>query len=750
VGDENFGFFMKKNRLRGLFCGSIGLLLLLGGLGYVPEQCPWISTRASLENGPSNPIGIVGTYLSFLGISILGFSYFFIPLFLIRSAYADLWKNSQPNSRGRLSAMAVYLCCMPIFLALLQTHCSPLRRPWFGQFFLNGLGGWYGTVIYLHIFSGFFGPIGSILALIIPICFSFWAVFTRKDSLSCAIEETLDHSGSFGRLFRSFGGFLKKLNPLRIKFSYINPLRLLRKDRSPSLMVTPNDLGMATALQAVEEDENSLSMDNFISMGPNEDDEIGEDEDMDEEGTVDDALLAMKRQPGQCRLFSKENDENWELAFKDYVFPPVDLLDPAPKDEDSMEECAALGEELRATLMQFGIDVEIGEIQSGPVITRYEILPAPGVRVEKIENLDKNIALTLRAPSVRILAPIPGRNCVGIEIPNARSRPVNLRGILESDDWKQMNAEIPIVLGRNVVGNPIIADLTRMPHLLIAGSTGSGKTVCINSILSSFLFHASPRDLRLILVDPKIVEMQMYNRLPHMLLPTLTDPKKVPNALRWLIQNMEWRYQLFASVGVRNIAGFNGKVMRTREENERASEMDRELSPEERAAIAHMQSSRREAAEMPKQRLPYIVCVIDELADLMLIASDDIENSVTRLAQLARAAGIHLILATQRPSVNVITGVIKANLPSRIAFKVASKVDSRTILDGNGADGLLGRGDMLFLPPGASTLVRAQGAWVSDEEISRVVDFIVTKNGSPTFDRQAMAFIEEQRTAESP
>jgi DNA segregation ATPase FtsK/SpoIIIE-like protein len=633
--------------------------------------------------------------------------------------------------------MVVFLCCTPIFLALTQSYFSLLQRPWFGQFFLNGLGGFFGTTIYGNIFRQFLGSVGSVLALIIPIFFSFWAVFTPKNSLSNAIESTLENSGALGRFLRSLWQKCKR-------FPFLpNPLRLFKRDRSPRLSVSPDELQMATALQAAD-DNGTAEIAGTLEEALSEihvDQEFPDDT-SPRETTVDDALLAMKCSSTIDGDAPNMNEENWEFPFRDYQIPPIDLLDVPSSVGDGVEESAALGEELRTTLLQFGIEVEIGEIQSGPVMTRYEIIPAPGIRVEKIENLDKNIALTLRAPSVRILAPIPGRNCVGIEIPNANPRPVELRGILESDEWNDMSAEIPIVLGRRVTGDPMIADLTRMPHLLIAGSTGSGKTVCINSILASFLFYASPSDLRLILVDPKIVEMQIYNRLPHMLLPTLTDPKKVPNALRWLIRNMEWRYQLFASVGVRNIAGFNAKVMRTREEAERASAMDRELSPEERAAMAHVQSARREAAEMPKQRLPYIVCVIDELADLMLIASDDIENSVTRLAQLARAAGIHLILATQRPSVNVITGVIKANLPSRIAFKVASKVDSRTILDGNGADGLLGRGDMLFLPPGASTLVRAQGAWVSDEEIGRVVDFISAKNGLPHFDQRAMEFIE--------
>jgi hypothetical protein len=692
-----------KNRLRGIFCGSLGLLLLIAVLGYAPEQCPWISTRASIPGGANNPIGAVGAYISFGGISLLGLAYFLVPIFLIRSGYADLSSRARPNSRGRILGMVICLCCCPVFLALFQDHISSFGFSRLRHFFLNGMGGVLGAICYAYVFKDFLGTVGSVLVLSLPIGLGFWAVFTRQATLSDAIGCALENLGSTGQRLKRILSFLGKI------FCFWRWRR-----RQPS-----SDFGTFIALEDHPQPFQRPS---------------------DGEEVLDDALLAMRRQPIRENLFEDDGDQQ-PLPFEGYVFPPMDLLNEAPDDGEYAGECAALAIELRETLNQFGVEVEIGEIQSGPVITRYELVPAPGVRVEKIENLDKNIALTMRAPAVRILAPIPGRNCVGIEIPNSHARPVGLRGILESEAWAKKNAEVPIVLGRGVTGEPLIADLARMPHLLIAGSTGSGKTVCINSILASFLFHASPEDLRLILVDPKIVEMQVYNQLPHMLLPTLTDPKKVPNALHWLIHNMEWRYHLFASVGVRNIAGFNAKVMRTREESRRASELERELSPEERTAMAHLQPSRREAAEMPQQRLPYIVCVIDELADLMLVAPDDIENSVTRLAQLARAAGIHLILATQRPSVNVITGVIKANLPSRIAFKVASKVDSRTILDANGADGLLGRGDMLFLPPGASGLVRAQGAWVSDEEITRVVEFIA-KNRGPCFDKQAMAFVE--------
>jgi len=425
----------------------------------------------------------------------------------------------------------------------------------------------------------------------------------------------------------------------------------------------------------------------------------------------------------------------------DYVFPNLDLLrEPATPPESADEDHQATAEALVRTLGEFGVKVTMGEVHTGPVITRYDLYPAAGVRVEKILNLDRNLALALKATSVRILAPVPGRGCVGIEVPNRRPMPVGIREILESEDWEAGKAEIPIALGREVSGRPLIADLTRMPHLLIAGSTGSGKTVCINSIVASLLFRSSPEELRFVMVDPKIVEMQGYNSLPHMLIPVVTDPKKVPAALKYLLREMERRYQIFAKLGVRNIAGFRARRAKDKEKEQEALEMEASLSPEERAAVNQLEVVRDEAIEIPDS-LPYIVCIIDELADLMMVAPADVETCIARLAQLARAAGIHLIIATQRPSVNVITGIIKANLPSRIAFKVSAKVDSRTILDAGGADQLIGRGDLLFLPPGSSDLIRAQGAFVSDEEITGIVDFL-KQNGEPKFDEVFQASVE--------
>ena len=416
----------------------------------------------------------------------------------------------------------------------------------------------------------------------------------------------------------------------------------------------------------------------------------------------------------------------------DYHFPTLELLMEPPEEQSNEDEDHMIkARNLKETLAQFKIEIELGEVHTGPVITRYDVHPAAGVRVEKIANLDKNLAMALKADSVRILAPVPGKGCVGIEVPNQTPAPVCLKEILQSKAWADAGAEIPIVLGKEASGRALVADLTKMPHLLVAGSTGSGKTVCINAIIASLCYYSSPEDVRFIMVDPKIVEMKVYNDLPHMLIPVVTEPKKVPGALKWLLVEMERRYQIFSKVGVRNIAGFNAKILKDKEEKEKAQLLDAEMTAEERAALSSIQVPRDDdALEIPENKLPYIVCIIDELADLMMVAQADVETGIARLAQLARAAGIHLIIATQRPSVNVITGVIKANLPSRISFRVASYRDSQTILDGKGAEALIGKGDMLFIPPGSSTFVRAQGAFVSDDEINGIVDYLKV-NGPP-------------------
>jgi S-DNA-T family DNA segregation ATPase FtsK/SpoIIIE len=400
-----------------------------------------------------------------------------------------------------------------------------------------------------------------------------------------------------------------------------------------------------------------------------------------------------------------------------YKLPPIDLLDFPPIKErksDVKEDLTLNRQILEMTMREFGLDVQMGDVTKGPTITRYEVHPAPGVKVEKITALSNNIALSMKAHSVRIIPTIAGKGCIGIEVPNQSSTVVYLRDVMETSEWKSHKATIPLALGKDVSGNPIIADLTQMPHLLVAGATGSGKTVCINAIIACLLHHASPAQLRFLMIDPKIVEMQVYNGLPHLLVPVVTDTKKVILALRHVINTMEQRYQMFAKVGVRNIAAFNSR---------KRPAASKTAPPADDGQPKLIEVPRDDEWVIP-DKLPYIVVIVDELADLMMTAPADVENAIARLAQLSRAVGIHMILATQRPSVDVVTGVIKANFPARIAFQMASKVDSRTILDGNGAEKLLGKGDMLYLPPGSSKCIRAQGVFIQDEEIKRTVEHI--------------------------
>ncbi len=426
-----------------------------------------------------------------------------------------------------------------------------------------------------------------------------------------------------------------------------------------------------------------------------------------------------------------------------YQLPPMSLLnypDPTIKPTETKEELMANARLMQGTLAQFGIEVSLGDITKGPTITRYELHPAPGVKMEKITSLNNNIAAALKAERIHILAPVPGKSSVGVEVPNRVKTKVIMRDLLESEEWQQTKARIPLALGKDVYGHPIIADLAEMPHLLIAGSTGSGKSVCINSIIASLLFRYAPDQLRFVMIDPKVVELQHYNALPHLVVPVVNDPKKVILALRWVVNEMEKRYQIFAKVGVRNIKSFNE---RPKNKPIPPSEPELPLTAKKEKIEANSEGFAVELDEeivVPREddivipdKLSYIVVIIDELADLMLVAPADVEMAIARITQMARAAGIHCIVATQRPSVDVITGVIKANIPARIAFQVAAKVDSRTILDAMGADKLLGKGDMLYLPPGSARLIRAQGALITDQEIQGIVDFIA-KQGKPSYE----------------
>ncbi|WP_411846707.1 DNA translocase FtsK 4TM domain-containing protein [Roseibacillus persicicus] len=456
-----------------------------------------------------------------------------------------------------------------------------------------------------------------------------------------------------------------------------------------------------------------------------------------------------------ARPFERKKKEHTTIStdgFEDYELPGFDLLDydsdAAEPVESNHDELYATQQTIIETLRAFNVEVTAGDITRGPTITRYEIYPSLGLRVSKIAALESDLARATCAERINILAPVPGKDTVGIEIANDNRVPVALRELLQDPEFRSSKKKIPLALGKDVYGNAVIGDLAAMPHLLVAGATGSGKSVCINSIIASILYKFSPDELRFIMVDPKVVEMQMYNKLPHLVVPVVTDPRKVIGALKWTVDEMERRYKIFAKLGVRNFDSFNNRprpeVEEATEELELAQDPDAEGEEEEELVDAeHLESIARaledgdlgpmdmdgeddderiEEDAIP-DRMPYIVVIVDELADLMQTAPADVESAIARIAQKARAAGIHLIIATQTPRADVVTGIIKANIPSRIAFQVSSALDSRVILDSKGAEKLVGKGDMLFLPPGSAKLERSQGAFVSDEEVEDIVDF---------------------------
>ena len=405
----------------------------------------------------------------------------------------------------------------------------------------------------------------------------------------------------------------------------------------------------------------------------------------------------------------QEIKKSEEKRAKEYVFPPLSLLKHGKKSGgDSDAHLRQTAMKLQQTLQNFNVNVTVTNVSCGPSVTRYELQPEQGVKVSKIVGLADDIKLNLAAADIRIEAPIPGKAAVGIEVPNKENTAVMLRDLLETDEFQNHESKIAFAAGRDIAGKVVVADIMKMPHVLIAGATGSGKSVCINTLIMSILYKADPKDVKLIMIDPKVVELSVYNGIPHLMIPVVTDPKKAAGALNWAVAEMMKRYDLFAQYNVRDLKGYNAKV-------ETVEAIEEEGKPE---------------------KLPQIVIIVDELADLMMVAPGEVEESICRLAQLARAAGIHLVLATQRPSVNVISGLIKANMPSRIAFSVSSGVDSRTIIDMNGAEKLLGKGDMLFYPAGYQKPARVQGAFVSDKEVQAVVDFLVKNSESVQYNEE--------------
>jgi S-DNA-T family DNA segregation ATPase FtsK/SpoIIIE len=712
----------------------LGVLLTVAFSDYNPDQVPFNNTNLT----DFNAVGWVGANSRFWSFWWLGISAWFIPLSLLWMTYLSL-----RDVRQLVIARIISIMVSIVSGAGLAAMIGSVFRSYDHSYFPTGLGGLVGRGVYNGFLAEFMGGFGS--AVLLGLLYVLSLIFIL----------TSDIGAEFDRAFLAFHEWRARRQELKIVEARHRAERRAAEEKSKIDPVRPVAAAQPVAVVAAPVAGKKLAIPGRNSRNPfaaPPEPPASSAQPVspfaapplapvtdDGPGRVLRAGIPPPAAGGPIAIVKPEETRKAKSPERhasepDYQFPPLSVLkeQAAVSAEDSDQEHLRNMEDLVRILGEFGVTVTPGEIHVGPVITCYEVAPAAGVRVEKIAGLDKNIALGMRAQSVRILAPIPGKAAVGVEIPNRHPTPVGMREILESEDWVSNKGELPIALGKDVSGKPLISDLTKMPHLLIAGATGSGKSVCINSIIASLVYRKSPKDVRLIMVDPKVVELKVFNSLPHMLIPVVTEPKKVPSALKWLLGEMEQRYQIFAKVGVRNIAGFN-----TRKPSAGAAfpGPQPELDGIVQVATAD------ELAELPA-RLPYIVAIIDELADLMMVAPAEIETSIARLAQLARAAGIHLIIATQRPSVNVITGVIKANLPSRIAFQVASQVDSRTILDGKGADTLIGRGDMLFSPPGSSRLVRAQGAFVSDEEVTEFVEFL-KRNGPPKYAQSVQNQIDD-------
>ncbi len=730
---------------------AIAVILGLSLWSYDSRDISWLTDPPN--DPPSNLIGPVGAWAAFLCLMTFGIGAFFLPPACVAAGVALLWLGKRERMSTRMACFWAGVVGTVALLELFEGELAPVCR----KLNLDSTGGLVGRLLTKGVLIRLLSPVGGGLVLLMMVIISFVVAVEMKNirifmtflkerlakarspaagsdmgTLISREQEALDEPLSMkpgdGRMPRRAGKEDKERGKAEENIRRKEPEAQMeeRKRRRLERLAEYTPPAMpGTQSVPVRQTQPPVTQ-SLVSRGQAP---IGKDPPTPQPApSVKEERKAESCKPVESspatRVARPATLSAAQPSGQEYQVPPVSLLESGSEGDSAgmSTDTNTISKIIIETLQEFGIDAEVTAVEEGPVVTRYELLPAPGVRVEKISGLSNNLALALKATSVRVQAPVPGKGVVGIEVPNARASMVRLRDVLEGETWQKSDAKLPLVLGKDVGGNDLVADLANMPHLLVAGATGSGKTVCINSFLAGLLMAKTPAQLRLILVDPKIVEFAMYNNLPHLAVPVITNPKKVAIALRWAIAEMERRYKLFAKVGVRNIEGFNSREIATQ------GDLFGENGGKE--------------SEIPKQ-IPYIVIIIDELADLMLVDQAEIENAVARLAQLSRAVGIHMILSTQRPSVNVITGTIKANFPARIAFQVAQKTDSRTILDTVGAEKLLGRGDMLFLPPGTSKMIRAQGVFTTDAEISRIVDFI-KKQASPHFELEIKEKIEKE------
>jgi len=709
VGREEGG-----QEILGISLIGLGVILFISFLKFTAVDFAGWSVLGSFapqgaEDGPTqNLIGPIGALVGFVFLGLFGAAAYIVAGGVVWLGVAVAWFKSKLGMRTLIGFGSLMLGSAALFNVLGWAE---------NRYHVQWAGGLLGEGIGHYVFQNLLGSVGSAVVLIVVY-------------LSSLILLTGLHPVSFART--AFSGVCERWGAWRAS-------------RSAEAAAPTKKAPARKQARRKKQKEEEPEEDDQVLTPPAEVEDNGQATLPLRETPPPQIIDASTRKKpaleiGARAFERKKSPEHTGLStegFEDYELPGFDLLayeeneEPA---EDHSSELLATQQTIIETCKAFGVEVTAGDITRGPTITRYEIYPSLGLRVSRISQLEADLARATKAERINILAPIPGKDTVGIEIANDNKVAVPLRELLQDEGFRSSKRKIPLALGKDVYGNTVIGDLAAMPHCLIAGATGAGKSVCINSVITSILYKFGPDELRFIMIDPKVVEMQVYSKLPHLVVPVVTDPRKVVGALNWCVNEMERRYKLFAKLGVRNFDSFNGRARPEPEvvPEEEQKEIDEIVDEEALDSIVEaltdgelgpMEEVGEEEYDEVPDRLPYIVVIIDELADLMQTAPADIEVAIGRIAQKARAAGIHLIVATQTPRADVVTGMIKANIPSRIAFQVSSSLDSRVILDSKGAEKLVGKGDMLFLPPGSAKLERAQGAFVSDEEVEDIVKF---------------------------
>jgi DNA segregation ATPase FtsK/SpoIIIE, S-DNA-T family len=677
----------RLSEFLGVALFALALIWLIALVTYEPSDPVWFFTTDALR-APANFAGRVGAFLSELSFQLFGYAAYLIPAVIVTAGWRYFWCMPVDAAYTKLTGVGLLFACSSAFLSLAFGSAEIGSKTFYA-------GGSVGTA-FASLLSDFLNRTGSVIVILTMMILSI----------------ILSTQFSFGRMFATASQGSRDLSARGVG-RLRSWLDERRKDRERREVIARHTKSAAApkGLKA-RPDEDAAAGKPLRPVRP------AQGDDDSTSGASAAPVVSRKRHEAPTLPLPEPDTKPAPRRNGAYTLPPASLLDPA-KGERKIDERELMdaARQLEDKCREFSVEGQVAQIHPGPVVTTFEFKPEAGVKYSKITGLADDLCLAMQAESV-LIDRIPGKSTVGIQIPNHKREAISLRELLESDIYTRSASKLTIALGKTIHGEPYVADLATMPHLLIAGSTGTGKSVGLNAMLTSILFRATPDDVRMIMVDPKRLELGMYEDIPHLLTPVVVDPKKASNALRWAVHEMEERYKTLAAQGVRNIEQFNRNV---------------------RMAIAEGGASADEAL----RPLPFIVVVIDELADLMMVAGNEVEESICRLAQMARAVGIHLILATQRPSVDVITGLIKANLPSRISFRVSSKTDSRTILDSNGAEQLLGKGDMLFLPPASSRCIRLHGPYISEQESARLASFL-RKQGRPTFNETITA--DEEKT----